>query len=137
VIVNLTPVPRPRYRIGLPRVGKWLEVLNTDAAIYGGSNMGNMGSVTAEEKRMHNQPASAEFTLPPLSIIAFRPEKPKVVEPIVETSVSNITKPAQATLPVAVEPVAKKATAPAPEAPAEKPRPSEKKPSNPGTQKTV
>src|SRR5207302_10483970 len=75
VILNLTPVPRLRYRLGLPRPGKWLEVLNSDAAIYGGSNMGNMGGVTAEEKTCHNQPASAEFTLPPLSILVFRPEQ--------------------------------------------------------------
>src|SRR5262249_26098740 len=63
VILNLTPVPRPRYRIGLPRPGKWLEVLNTDSSHYGGSNMGNAGCVFAEEKRMHNQPASADFIL--------------------------------------------------------------------------
>jgi 1,4-alpha-glucan branching enzyme len=74
VILNLTPVPRQRYRLGLPRPGKWLEVLNSDAAIYGGSNMGNMGSVLSEDIDSHNQSYSAEFTLPPLSIIAFRPE---------------------------------------------------------------
>jgi 1,4-alpha-glucan branching enzyme len=74
VILNLTPVPRQKYRIGLPRPGNWLEVLNSDAAIYGGSNMGNLGGVTAEEQKCHNQPASAELTLPPLSILVFRPE---------------------------------------------------------------
>ena len=75
VILNLTPVPRYKYRLGLPRPGKWLEVLNSDAAAYGGSNVGNLGGVTAEEAECHNQPCSAEFTLPPLSIIAFRPER--------------------------------------------------------------
>jgi 1,4-alpha-glucan branching enzyme len=73
VILNLTPVPRFRYRVGLPRSGAWREVLNSDAAIYGGSNLGNSGGVTAEEYKTHNQPCSAEFTLPPLSIIAFKP----------------------------------------------------------------
>jgi 1,4-alpha-glucan branching enzyme len=96
VILNLTPVPRERYRIGLPRAGKWLEVLNTDAAAYGGSNKGNSGCVIAEEKRLHNQPASADFVLPPLGALAFRPEKP-------------------ANLPA---PVAAAESAPAPESPA-------------------
>jgi 1,4-alpha-glucan branching enzyme len=78
VILNLTPVPRPKYRIGLPRPGKWFEVLNTDAAVYGGSNTGNYGSVMADDQDMHNQSYSAEFTLPPMSIIAFKPEQPYV-----------------------------------------------------------
>jgi len=73
VILNLTPVTRSHYRIGLPRPGTWKEVLNTDAEVYGGSNMGNLGGVRATEYSCHNQPWSAEFTLPPLSIIAFQP----------------------------------------------------------------
>jgi 1,4-alpha-glucan branching enzyme len=75
VILNLTPVPRLRYRIGLPKAGKWREVVNSDAAVYGGGNVGNMGGVVATEHKCHGKPYSAEFTLPPLSIIAFRPEK--------------------------------------------------------------
>jgi 1,4-alpha-glucan branching enzyme len=74
VILNLTPVPRPNYRIGLPRAGKWLEVLNSDAEIYGGSNKGNFGSVTAGDIPCHGQQHSAEFYLPPLSAVAFAPE---------------------------------------------------------------
>jgi 1,4-alpha-glucan branching enzyme len=74
VILNLTPVPRYKYRIGLPRLGQWREVLNSDAALYGGSNIGNMGSVTANEPRCHNQAYSAQMTLPPLSIIALKHE---------------------------------------------------------------
>ncbi|MCX6922083.1 MAG: alpha amylase C-terminal domain-containing protein, partial [Verrucomicrobia bacterium] len=75
VIANLTPVPRLQYRIGLPRPGRWRELLNSDAATYGGSNMGNAGGVTAVNKALHNQPCSAEFILPPLSILVFRPER--------------------------------------------------------------
>jgi len=74
VILNLTPVPRYRYRIGLPRPGKWLETLNSDAAVYGGSNVGNLGGVVAALHKRHHQPNSAEFTLPPLSITIFKPE---------------------------------------------------------------
>jgi 1,4-alpha-glucan branching enzyme len=75
VIANLTPVPRRQYRVGLPRAGKWLELLNSDAAVYGGSNMGNLGGVMAAERPCHGQPCSAEFVLPPLSIVVFRPER--------------------------------------------------------------
>ena len=73
VILNLTPVPREKYRVGLPRSGRWTEVLNSDAALYGGGNLGNLGGVTAEALPLHNQPHSAEFLLPPLSVIAFQP----------------------------------------------------------------
>jgi 1,4-alpha-glucan branching enzyme len=73
VILNLTAVPRTPYRVGLPEGGLWQEVLNSDAQVYGGSNMGNLGGVTAEEYKVHNQPFSAAFTLPPMSVIAFRP----------------------------------------------------------------
>ena len=75
VITNLTPVLRTNYRIGLPRPGGWREVLNSDATIYGGSNAGNLGGVKAEDYNQHNQSYSAEFTLPPLSIMAFQPER--------------------------------------------------------------
>src|SRR3954466_11681651 len=67
VILNLTPVPRFNYRVGLPRAGKWREVVNSDGSIYGGSNVGNLGGVMAKDYKCHNQAFSAEFTLPPLS----------------------------------------------------------------------
>ncbi|PYL01841.1 MAG: 1,4-alpha-glucan branching enzyme, partial [Verrucomicrobia bacterium] len=75
VILNLTPVLRTRYRVGLPQGGYWREVLNSDSEIYGGSNQGNLGGVTTQELQAHNQPFSAEFTLPPLSVIAFAPQR--------------------------------------------------------------
>jgi 1,4-alpha-glucan branching enzyme len=74
VILNLTPVLRQNYRLGLPRAGKWKEVLNSDAAIYGGGNQGNFGEVFAQEQKSHGQNFSAEICLPPLSIIAFQAE---------------------------------------------------------------
>ncbi|MBK9137208.1 MAG: 1,4-alpha-glucan branching protein GlgB [Verrucomicrobia bacterium] len=74
VVLNLTPVVRYNYRLGLPKEGFWREVLNSDAAIYGGSNVGNAGGVTAEPVPSHNQPCSAVFTLPPLAIVVFRAE---------------------------------------------------------------
>ncbi len=73
IILNLTPMPRQKYRIGLPRAGRWREVLNSDAGIYAGSNQGNLGGVTAENVPCHNQQQSAEFCLPPMSAIVFQP----------------------------------------------------------------
>jgi 1,4-alpha-glucan branching enzyme len=73
VILNLTPVPRYHYHLGLPRPGKWREAVNSDASIYGGSNVGNLGGVLARDYKWHNQPYSAELTLPPLSIVVFKP----------------------------------------------------------------
>ncbi len=74
VIMNLTPVPRSDYRLGVPCPGKWREVLNSDSAVYGGSNVGNLGGVSAEEVPSHGQPCAASFTLPPLAIVAFQPD---------------------------------------------------------------
>jgi len=72
VILNLTPVPRPGYRIGVPQAGQWQEVLNSDAEFYAGSNTGNCGGVTAGNIAAHGQTSSAEFFLPPLSVMAFQ-----------------------------------------------------------------
>jgi 1,4-alpha-glucan branching enzyme len=74
-VCNLTPTPRENYRVGLPRGGRWTEVLNTDAGVYAGSGMGNMGGVDAEAVEWHGQPCSAEVTLPPLSVLWFVPER--------------------------------------------------------------
>jgi len=71
VILNLTPVLRLKYRVGLPVGGFWREVLNSDSQIYGGSNQGNLGGVAADEYKVHNQQYSADFTLPPMSVIVF------------------------------------------------------------------
>jgi 1,4-alpha-glucan branching enzyme len=72
---NFSPVPRYDYRVGLPRGGRWIEVLNTDAAGYGGSNVVN-GSVEAEHTPWHDQPYSAQLTLPPLGVVWLVPERP-------------------------------------------------------------
>ena len=71
VAVNMTPVERS-YRLGLPAGGHWAEVLNTDAAGYGGGNRGNMGGVTAEAAPWHGRGHSALVTLPPLSAVYFK-----------------------------------------------------------------
>jgi 1,4-alpha-glucan branching enzyme len=76
-ICNFAPVPRYGYRVGLPRPGRWREVLNTDADSYGGSGVGNLGGAEAEEREWHEQPYSAEVTLPPLAVVWLVPDDPK------------------------------------------------------------
>ena len=68
---NFTPVPRTGYRVGVPRSGFWREILNSDAAAYGGSGMGNSGGMEAEPIECHNLPYSLVLTLPPLAISVF------------------------------------------------------------------
>ncbi len=72
VCCNFTPVPRPNYRIGAPYCSYWEEILNSDAAIYGGSGWGNIGGVEASPLPSHGQPCSLNITLPPLSVVFFR-----------------------------------------------------------------
>ena len=81
VVANFTPVVREGYRIGLPEPGLWHEALNSDAAIYGGSGTGNLGSVTAEAIPFHNQQFSAAMTLPPLGVLFLEPAEIEGKEP--------------------------------------------------------
>jgi len=71
VVCNLTPLPQENYRLGMPRIGRWKEAINSDAACYGGSNMGNGGAIVARPESSHWQAFSAEITLPPLSTLFF------------------------------------------------------------------
>ncbi|WP_169123873.1 1,4-alpha-glucan branching protein GlgB [Xanthobacter sp. SG618] len=70
-VINLTPVPRQGYRIGVPAAGRWREVLNSDAPLYGGSGMGNYGGVETREEPAHGEGQSLDLTLPPLSTLLF------------------------------------------------------------------
>ncbi len=73
-VVNFSGMPHEDYRIGLPRSGRWRELVNTDAYDYGGSGVGNMGSVDAAEQPWHGQPASALLRVPPLGAVWLSPE---------------------------------------------------------------
>ncbi len=72
VACNFTPVPRTGYRVGVPHGGFWRELLNSDGEAYGGSGMGNLGGVEAEETPAHGRPFSLTLTLPPLSALFLR-----------------------------------------------------------------
>jgi len=69
VVSNLTPIPRLNYRVGAPRSGRWAERINTDAAVYGGSGLGNFGEAWTQSIPFHGHPQSLELTLPPLSTL--------------------------------------------------------------------
>jgi 1,4-alpha-glucan branching enzyme len=73
VACNFTPVPRYGYRVGLPRGGTWVEILNSDSTLYGGSGVGNKGAVEARQTSWHAFPCMAELTLPPLAAVFFKP----------------------------------------------------------------
>jgi 1,4-alpha-glucan branching enzyme len=73
IALNLTPVPRNRYRIGLPREGQYREQFNSDSSFYGGSNIGNGKGIQAEQTPWMGQPFSAEIELPPLAGIILTP----------------------------------------------------------------
>jgi 1,4-alpha-glucan branching enzyme len=73
---NFTPVPRFQYRIGVPDGGTWHELLNSDAEAYGGSGLGNLGSVEAEQIGTHGRPWSVSLTLPPLAAVFLGRERP-------------------------------------------------------------
>ena len=72
VACNFTPVIRHDYRIGVPRGGRWHEVLNSDARTYGGSGVGNLGGVDATFQPSHGRPYSLYLTLPPLAFLLFK-----------------------------------------------------------------
>ena len=75
VVCNLTPMPRPSYRIGVPRGGYWVECLNSDAQLYGGSGQGNLGGSEAEPVGAHGRYHSLTLTLPPLAVLYFKPQE--------------------------------------------------------------
>ncbi len=74
VVCNFTPVVREAYRIGVPEPGHYRECLNTDSEIYGGSGVGNLGTVAAQNVPAHGHPHSLSLTLPPLGVLVLKPQ---------------------------------------------------------------
>ncbi len=75
-VCNFTPQPHLSYRIGMPEAGLHHEIFNSDAGMFGGSNLGNGGSVIAEPTEAHGRPASATLVLPPLGVVVLKPARP-------------------------------------------------------------
>ena len=92
-VANFAAVPHENYRVGLPKPGRWREIVNTDAEPYHGSGVGNLGQVEAADEPSHGQPASTVLRLPPLGVVFLRydpePKKPK-------TSARKQSRPAKA-----------------------------------------
>jgi len=76
-VCNFTPVVRSNYRVGVPTGGRWAEILNSDATLYGGSGQGNFGGAEAAPVPAHGRPWSLSLTLPPLAVIAFQAPRPE------------------------------------------------------------
>ncbi len=68
-VTNFSGIPHEGYLLGLPFAGEWTEVINTDAEIYGGSGVGNLGTVTAHDGPHGGQPASVSLRVPPLGTL--------------------------------------------------------------------
>jgi len=71
-VANFSPVPHERYQLGLPKAGRWEEVVNTDAEVYFGSGVGNFGGVDTGDQPWHGQPTSVTLRVPPLGAIWLR-----------------------------------------------------------------
>jgi len=72
-VCNFTPTPHKAYRLGFPEAGLHREIFNSDAEMFGGSNMGNGGVVNVEARPSHGRPASAKLIIPPLGVVVFKP----------------------------------------------------------------
>jgi 1,4-alpha-glucan branching enzyme len=95
-IANFTPVARAGYRVGVPQGGRWDELLNSDARVYGGSGTGNLGGVEAEPLAWHGRPWSLNLTLPPLAVLLLRPAHGVAAMPEQDASVVAAPRPAPA-----------------------------------------
>jgi 1,4-alpha-glucan branching enzyme len=78
-VFNFTPVTRYNYQVGAPLPGRWLELLNSDAPIYGGSGQGNLGAVEAAPVGRHGHLHSLNLTLPPLGAVFLKPDPDRIV----------------------------------------------------------
>ncbi|MGB5962021.1 MAG: 1,4-alpha-glucan branching enzyme [Coleofasciculaceae cyanobacterium] len=76
-VCNFTPQPHSHYRVGVPELGFYTELFNSDAREYGGSNMGNLGGKWTDEWSLHNQPYSLDLCLPPLGVLILKLDREK------------------------------------------------------------
>ena len=76
VLLNWTPDTVRNYRIGVPSGGDWMEILNSDAPLYGGSGQGNLGTVHAAPISAQGRPYLLNVTVPPLALTVFKPSGP-------------------------------------------------------------
>ncbi|MGL5880158.1 MAG: 1,4-alpha-glucan branching enzyme [Xenococcaceae cyanobacterium] len=76
-VCNFTPQPHSHYRVGVPELGFYTELFNSDSRQYGGSNMGNLGGKWTDEWSFHGMPYSLDLCLPPLSVLILKIDRQK------------------------------------------------------------
>ena len=112
VVFNGTPVPHHNYRLGAPQGGRWQEIFNSDASIYGGTDVGNQGFVDALDEGTHGRPYSLELTLPPLGLLVFKHVDTPAAKALPEAKAAKpAAESAKAAAPAAKKPEAAPATA--------------------------
>jgi 1,4-alpha-glucan branching enzyme len=93
-VLNFTPQPRHNYQVGVPAGGRWAEVLNSDATLYGGSGMGNMGGVAAAPIPLHGRRWSVTLTLPPLAAL-FLVNTPEDIQAGIQADIQPDAEPVE------------------------------------------
>ena len=114
VVFNGTPVPHHNYRVGAPQGGRWQEIFNSDASIYGGTDVGNQGFVDALDEGTHGRPYSLDLTLPPLGLLVFKHVDKSAAKALPEAKAAAPAAKKPEAAPAAAKPA--KAEAPAPKA---------------------
>jgi len=72
IVLNMTPVTRKDYRVGVTQQGDWKEIFNTDARNFWGSGVGNSWAVRSEAISWHGRQNSISITVPPLAAVVFK-----------------------------------------------------------------
>jgi 1,4-alpha-glucan branching enzyme len=108
VVMNLTPLPREAWRIGVPFGGYWTELLNSDGRVYGGGGMGNLGGAHATGVSWHGRPDSLALTLPPLAIVIFGATMPAPAPPQITGNADDSPAPPPADVKPAKSPRARR-----------------------------
>jgi len=75
VCLNFTPVPREKRLVGVPEMGHYTEIFNSDSEYYGGGNIGNPGGASAQQREAQSRPYSIEVTIPPLGMVIFKRDR--------------------------------------------------------------
>ncbi|GAB2983969.1 1,4-alpha-glucan branching protein GlgB [Saccharothrix stipae] len=105
-VANFAGLPHHDYRVGLPAAGRWREVVNTDSEVYGGSGVGNLGVVEAEEHPWHGRPASAVLQLPPAGVLWLVPEAPAAAVTSADTANAAVERIHDDLVPIGADPAA-------------------------------
>jgi len=88
-VCNFTPQPHSHYRVGVPEMGFYTELFNSDGREYGGSNIGNLGGKWTDEWSFHNHPYSLDLCLPPLGVLVLKLDQEKTAKVIQQSVIQQ------------------------------------------------